>query len=1056
MFSARLCEACQTRLLPDAPENLCPACLLKFALTGQLAEPQTAGTARSAPVGPAATVFVFGDFEIHDELARGGMGVVYRARQISLNRPVALKVILVGRWASETQIERFQIEAEAAAKLTHPNIVPVLEIGEIDGQHYLSMPLIEGGNLATRLNELRADPTNRRGVAVVAKVARAVHYAHDRRVLHRDLKPTNVLLDLQGEPHLTDFGLAKVVENDSSFTRTIAVLGTPGYMAPEQAAGEARRADARADVYSVGAILYELLTGQPPFVAPTPLETLELVRDAAPSSPSRLNPRVDRDLETVCLKCLRKEPSGRYPSAQALAEDLERWLEGRPVLARRPTVFERLWLWSRRQPAAAAVVLLLLLIALGLLLVAQDLREQRDQARRNLWQSHLAQAASIRATSEAGRRERALKVLEEAAAIRPSLEVRNEVIAALALDDLRVRHRWAGFPDGTTAFATEARQRHYARADNQGAITVREVGSDRELANLAGPSAGSDWLRFSPDGRFLAARFGTANRTAELHVWDWRRGEDLMKLPLPPKRMVPVDFSSDNESIFVGTANGTIRQISIHGGELVASFDAGFPPAEVRSAPNGKWLAIEFNHDDASVAHNAMVKVLNLQSREEVVFEYSSGNVRSLAWHPSGELLAVGCNGNRSYEEHIAPQKRVKVYEPHETPVLGCAYNFDGTLLAMVEYDGTVSIWDALEGRKILSTRVHSAELSFAPGSSRLAVGIDPPEVRLWEMAPQTAHFNVPQTRIYCSGLAFSPEGRWIVMANPFGGLLVVDLNQHRSALWHPVTGIRSVWFDREGRHIVTSGHAGLQRWPFEIRAGHAQSISFGPPERFDVPSQRPLEYAAASPDGRRVAVIVDFAELLLGEFGDTTNWHTLNVGRPKDLSFSPDNRWLATASTETEGMGVWDLRTRTPVLREAVPATDVVFSPDGRWLAAVVGRAFRIWQAGSWKLLRELHGEGVEGVEHPFDFSPDGRLLALVRRLKVVQLVDLQTGEELATLQAPDASTIQWVKFSPDGRHVAVLTRTRGLHVWNLPALRIELARMGLDWGGPGQSTDD
>src|SRR5438876_1226371 len=353
----RICRNCGAKVFSDAPEGLCTGCVLEAAIgsAGDASavaaySAEAAAKAGSAntddrdsakkananvahdnkkTVGAVELLGELGDYELLDEVGRGGQGVVFRARQKSLNRTVALKVISLGQWASKAHLRRFRLEAEAAARLEHPGIVPIHEVGERDGSCYFSMKFVEGGQLDEVVR--RAPMSIRQAAELIAKVARTVHYAHQHGILHRDIKPGNILLDQKGEPHLTDFGLARLVETESTMTRTLDVLGTPSYMAPEQAMGNNAAVSCVTDIYGLGAVLYQLLTGQPPFAGGATYETIKFLLDTEPRQPRLLNPKVDRDLSTICLKCLEKDPKRRYASAFALAEDLERRSEERRV-----------------------------------------------------------------------------------------------------------------------------------------------------------------------------------------------------------------------------------------------------------------------------------------------------------------------------------------------------------------------------------------------------------------------------------------------------------------------------------------------------------------------------------------------------------------------------------------------------------------------------------------------------------------------------------------------------------------------------------------------------
>jgi hypothetical protein len=767
-----------------------------------------------APSGEPPTVILdgpgsalprtFGDYELEEEIARGGMGVVFKARQVGLDRTVALKMILAGRLATAEEVRRFRNEAEAAALLSHPNIVPIYEVGERDGQPFFSMKLIEGGNLAQHAQDFLARP--REAARFLVPVARAVHYAHQRGILHRDLKPANILLQMGNEekgvgesesarpsasspipnpqspipiPLVTDFGLAKRFHDEADLTQSSAILGTPCYMAPEQAQGKGGGLTTASDVYSLGAILYELLTGRPPFKAENPLETLLQVRQKPPVPPRALNPRVDRDLETICLKCLEKQPGRRYSSAEALADDLERYLGHDLIAARRAGAWERAWKWARRQPARAVVSVLvgviavLCLVGAGMLVSLNETqralemeaeRASAEEAARKEAEAARADAEKARAQSEAAQKEAEAekKRAQEAlyayrlAQTRLALFARKPGEALRQLESCPSEQRAWEWHHLKQLCETDA-----LPVDTPGARVMamahslyERVSAPRSPRPMAVRAAATPWgyLTFSPDGNNLAAAYG--GEPAVL-LWDVASGKPARGAPQPGGPVQCVAYTADGR--FMWTA----------GAGAVKSWEAnsGRPVGELRAVQNFQRAAL--SHDARRLATVGPGPTLQVRDRPKGrVLRLPLGKVkgvRGLVFSPSGRRLAAVCDEKAIRVWDVDAGKVLADLPGHAKAVRGLAFSCDGARLASASDDTTVKVWDLKTGNVALTLRGHTRPVhgvAFSPDGMRLASASADRTVRVWdartgmEVLPLAGHTSA------VLNVAFSPDGK--------------------------------------------------------------------------------------------------------------------------------------------------------------------------------------------------------------------------------------------------------------------------------------------------------
>lgn len=1018
-------------------------------LKGSADEP-TVGLDASAPATSPPLVRYFGDYELLAELGRGGMGVVYKARQRSLNRPVALKMILAGQLASPEDVQRFRLEAEAAANLDHPQIAPIYETGEHDGRQYFSMKLIEGCSLREALPRLRADV--RRGATLLAQVARAVHHAHQRGVLHRDLKPANILLDDRGAPYVTDFGLAKRVEGDSDVTKSGAIVGTPSYMAPEQAAG-AKTLSTAVDVYSLGAVLYELLTGRPPFRADSPLETLLQVTTREPPRPRSLHPAADRDLETIALRCLAKDPARRYDSAAAVAEELERWLRGEPILARPAGTLERLRLWQKRNPVVAALAAAVAgLLVVGTVVSGSLAYLARLRAQEAVASAALAQLKAAEAEANWQRAVVAKRAADDHLYV-AHLNLVQEAFEQFNLPralELLDRHRPApGEPD------RRGFEWHYWH--RQGHRFSHDLPHDGEQpVDVA----------FSPDGARVFTRAGD-----KLRVWDAASRQRMAERPLPATDVLMILSPGCDWLATVGywrpvevwDAATMTRQVELPVESTVAVFSrdgATLAVSPAKKQGNGRLAGDQLELWDWKNQRRLAVLVPELGSIQECVFSpdgkfllaslhhgFAVWNLEThelasktkvelpgrIALAPDGEsFVSRGAEvGSLAFWNRRTLEKTAEWTGLAGSPTARL-FTPDGTLLVTVGSDRTLTFWSVKTGAAVQSIRGFSPnKVAFSPDGQTLGMAsYDDRLCRLWDVPQVLAgqrdewpnHSLVEkQDKAYIrhSPIAFSPDGRLFASGGRDKRIRLLDVASEQ-----PIKTFEGLPASPAELEFSPDGKSLAVSFSPSIVFGHARIYDLASGASRDLPlkAKNIMTFLSWSPDGGRLAVGhllgIDVLDVAAGKVVESLD--RANFG---PFAYAPDRKTFAVVSKQSLE---YSLELRDPdrvtqgksLFRSRDEVASLAFSPDGRLLAAGTGMSIRVWDVGTEREVAVLAGHGHRCVS--LAFSPDGRTLASASLDQTIKLWHLAAAESVATFQEADRTPNQ-VVFSPDGKLMVV-----------------------------------
>ncbi|MEQ9407536.1 MAG: protein kinase [Fuerstiella sp.] len=1060
----------------------------------QLLERVRRGNEDSAADESFALPQTLGRFQIQTLLGQGAHGVVYQAWDPELQRPVAIKVPRPEVVVSESLSDRFVREAEAAAALDHPGIVPIFEVGRAGGISYLVMACCDGCTLSRWLSR-NPLPDTAVAVRLLIQLADAVAHAHSRGILHRDLKPANVLFEDHGirdpaapdrmdsTPRITDFGLAGFLEEDSGRTMSNAIVGTPSYMSPEQASGSTRQVGTAADVYSLGAMFFELLTGRPPFCGESVVATLLAVRSELPAAPGKLRPCIPRDLDAICLKCLEKEPGRRYESAAHLRDDLNRYLNNEPILARHATPAERMLRWCRRSPKLAGLTSLVVVLVMTMIggstiaaiwlaqaqtdvldsleaeIMAKDeATKSEEQAIRALYEARMALAGAKRSSERPGQQFESLDAVRAAGRLSERLQLgspellrrRNEAIAALALVDLRLESDW---PDAAplsveAVVGTDAAVSRYATLGDDGRIVIRRIQDNLQLLTLPaiGTPAERPFVRFSHDGRFLAVRGRNSQKQMRIQLWKLDDVQQpVLDQPCLGLTTAPnFDFSPNDDALTFVPARRTVRIVDL------ASMEVR-PDLSVSSTP--VWLAFDLSGTQLGM-------ILQAQRRRTVFLSTETGELSNRFFeHPvpvhfgvfsrDGQLLVTADQEHQAWVWDLATGRNIAICSGHRNQINHASFAHQAPLLATTAKDMTTKLWEPHTGRLLLTTNGRCGDFSTDDRWLGLTTG----GVRngRWEVASGRDFVVLPNlsTKSFPYDVDFSPDGRLLVAAMQHEGVAIWDAQTLRK-IAHLPAACSTVTFSPDSDSIFLSGLGrDVVVWPVEYRDDEA-GVKIGPPkQRWPSPFLRAR--LSASGDFTTVAINQSLNRLFVM---DVATGHTIHRLTSPDCRFhdmSPDGHWIAAGSWRTDGGRIWNATTGELIRDFPIRgSTRVLFSPNSRRLLTCSHDGYSCWGGDGWE--QQYDSPQQRFAFRSAAFSPDGDM-AVVGLVDGVRLINPDDGTEYATLIPPSQSVSRCVAVGPGTRQIAVGTQEGDVFVWQIQQLRQRLRQMELDW--PATATD-